>query len=52
MLMAEAATADRPLRLSVAKTNRAAGLYLRLGFAPTDDGEVYMALEWRRQTEA
>jgi ribosomal protein S18 acetylase RimI-like enzyme len=51
-LMTEAAAAGLPLRLSVAKTNRAARWYLRLGFTPTEDGDVYMALEWRRQTEA
>jgi ribosomal protein S18 acetylase RimI-like enzyme len=51
-LMAEASAAHMPLRLSVAKNNPALRLYLRLGFGPTEDGDMYVALEWPRPTAA
>lgn len=46
-LMAEAAAAQQPLRLSVRKGNRAAGLYGRLGFARTSESDLYDQMEWR-----
>lgn len=47
-LLEEAGAHGVPVRLSVAKSNRAARLYTRLGFAPTTDDGVYMGLEWSR----
>jgi ribosomal protein S18 acetylase RimI-like enzyme len=38
---------ERPLRLSVARTNHALRLYRRLGFRETRADEVYAELEWR-----
>ena len=45
-LLDEASARGVKLRLSVAKSNRAARLYERLGFSATADDGVYMALEW------
>lgn len=40
------ARADRPVRLSVLKFNRAFGWYQRLGFYKTGDSGVYDEMEW------
>jgi ribosomal protein S18 acetylase RimI-like enzyme len=44
-LIAEAANASVPLRLSVLRGNRAAGLYERLGFVTTGEDEMYLQME-------
>ena len=44
--LAEAAEAGKPVRLRVARFNRALGLYTRLGFRPIADEGVYLLLEW------
>jgi ribosomal protein S18 acetylase RimI-like enzyme len=44
-LIAEAASASVPLRLSVLRGNRAVGLYERLGFVPTGEDEMYLQME-------
>jgi hypothetical protein len=41
------AEADRPVRLSVFKQNRAFNWYDRLGFAKVGDLGAYDELEWR-----
>lgn len=41
------AQADRPVRLSVLKLNRAFHWYQRLGFAKTGETGVYDEMEWR-----
>lgn len=46
-LLAEAASAGVPVRLQVATNNRAARLYLRLGFVCLSRDLVYAQLEWR-----
>lgn len=46
-LQAEAAAAGLPLRLHVARGNRALDWYRRLGFAVTAQDEMNSALEWR-----
>jgi GNAT superfamily N-acetyltransferase len=51
-LMAEATTANLPLRLHVEHFNRARGLYDRLGFQVMEDSGVYLQLEWLPQTLA
>jgi len=38
--------------LQVLKTNRAARLYARLGFAPTGDNGLYLKMEWRDRSDA
>lgn len=38
--------------LSVAQFNRALALYLRLGFRPVGEADVYLALEWRSDAPA
>ena len=48
-LQARCAVHRRPLRLHVAKTNRAMRLYERLGFIATDETEVYRLMEWNPQ---
>lgn len=44
-LIAEAEASGRPLRLSVARTNRALRLYLRLGFTASRDDGMYWEME-------
>jgi len=44
-LIAEAANASVPLRLSVLRGNPAAGLYKRLGFVTTGEDEMYLQME-------
>ena len=44
-LIVESRTASKPLRLQVAKGNRAAALYSRLGFVKTGEDEVYERME-------
>jgi len=46
-LMEEAARAGVPLRLSVLRTNPAARLYERLGFATSEEGAMYRKMERR-----
>ncbi|MDQ3813817.1 MAG: GNAT family N-acetyltransferase [Armatimonadota bacterium] len=46
-LLAEARAAGKPVRLRVLKSNRALGLYQRLGFIITDDTGAYYDMEWR-----
>ncbi len=46
-LIEEARATGRPLRLQVLKTNRAARLYARLGFAPTGENGLHLKMEWR-----
>lgn len=41
------AQADRPVRLSVLKFNRAFGWYQRLGFSQVGAAGIYAELEWR-----
>jgi ribosomal protein S18 acetylase RimI-like enzyme len=49
-LIAEAAEASLPLRLSVRKNNHAAlRLYERLGFVVVGDDDVYLQIEHRRK---
>lgn len=45
-LLAEGQRANKPVRLYVTKTNRAARLYERLGFYETGADGVYRAMEW------
>jgi ribosomal protein S18 acetylase RimI-like enzyme len=45
-LLAEAGAGARRVTLSVERSNRARGLYERLGFHIVRDGEVYLELEW------
>lgn len=47
-----AETDDRPLRLSVLRTNRARELYLRLGFRVIAIDRVREVMEWRRLTSS
>lgn len=46
-LLAEAARVGRPVRLHVARDNRARRLYERLGFTPVADDGVYLLMECR-----
>jgi ribosomal protein S18 acetylase RimI-like enzyme len=46
-LMDESRNAGKPLRLQVAKGNRAAALYSRLGFVKTGEDDVYESMEIR-----
>ncbi|MGZ4164150.1 MAG: GNAT family N-acetyltransferase [Tumebacillaceae bacterium] len=46
-LQAEASEVDKPLRLSVLKTNPAKRLYERLGFTTTGENDLYDFMEWR-----
>jgi ribosomal protein S18 acetylase RimI-like enzyme len=46
-LMREAATAQKPVRLSVIKGQRAFQLYQRLGFAKTGEDSLRDQMEWR-----
>jgi ribosomal protein S18 acetylase RimI-like enzyme len=45
-LMAEAATAGKPLTIHVERFNPALRLYARLGFRPVADRGVYLLLSW------
>jgi len=45
-LMVECQAARKPLRLQVAKGNRAARLYERLGFLKTGEDEIYYHMWW------
>ena len=45
-LLAEAAAAQKPVRIHVEKFNPALRLYERLGFAPIEDKGVYLFMEW------
>lgn len=45
-LQAEADRAGKPLRLHVAIGNPALALYRRLGFVPTGEDGVYLAMQW------
>lgn len=51
-LQADAASAAVPVRLHVAKTNRAWRLYERLGFAVTADDGVYLEMAWHAPRDA
>ena len=46
-LLAEAGASGRRVTLNVGRSNRARGLYERLGFRAVRDGEVYVDFEWR-----
>jgi RimJ/RimL family protein N-acetyltransferase len=47
-VLEQVAPQDRPMRVSVAPTNRASlGLCARLGFQLVDDGTALLVLEWR-----
>ncbi len=50
-LQREAARAGQPLTLHVAKTNRAARLYQRMGFKTADDAGLHFYMEWRGSNE-
>ena len=43
----EAAATNKPVRLKVLKTNRAARFYQRLGFEKTGETELHFDMEWR-----
>jgi ribosomal protein S18 acetylase RimI-like enzyme len=45
-LQETAAARGKPVRLNVAKTNRALGLYRRLGFVSDTETDVYLAMAW------
>jgi GNAT superfamily N-acetyltransferase len=47
-LLDEAATVDKPFRISVVRTNPALHLYDRLGFRMTGENLTHVLLEWRR----
>ena len=51
-LLAEAAEADRPVRLKVVLTNPARRLYERLGFVGLGNDGVYEQMEWRSDFES
>jgi ribosomal protein S18 acetylase RimI-like enzyme len=46
-LIAESQASGRPLRLQVARGNRAIQLYQRLGFSKTGEDDVYFQMEWK-----
>lgn len=46
-LQAESACAGVPIVIHVEASNRARNLYLRVGFTPTDDNEIYVGMLWR-----
>ena len=46
-LIRELQTHGKPIALSVEVSNPARRLYERLGFAKTEDGEIYLKMEWR-----
>ena len=45
-LLAEAATAGKPVRIHVERVNPALRLYERLGFRRTGDDGIYFLMEW------
>ena len=45
-ILAEAAVAQKPVRIHVEQFNPALRLYERLGFAPIEDKGVYLFMEW------
>jgi GNAT superfamily N-acetyltransferase len=45
-VLAEAATAGKPVRLHVEKFNRVRAFYVRLGFTLVEDRGVYDFMEW------
>jgi ribosomal protein S18 acetylase RimI-like enzyme len=45
-LIAESESGGQPLKLQVAKGNRAARLYERLGFSKISEDQVYIQMEW------
>jgi ribosomal protein S18 acetylase RimI-like enzyme len=45
-VLAEADRAGKPARLHVERFNPAIRLYLRLGFRPIDEGDIYVEMEW------
>ena len=45
-LLAEAAVAQKPVRIHVEQFNPALRFYERLGFAPIEDKGVYLFMEW------
>jgi ribosomal protein S18 acetylase RimI-like enzyme len=46
-LQAEAADSGRKVSIHVERFNPAMSLYLRLGFQPVNEGDVYVLMEWR-----
>lgn len=46
-ILGEAAATNKPLRLKVLKSNRAARFYERLGFEKTGETELHFDMEWR-----
>jgi ribosomal protein S18 acetylase RimI-like enzyme len=51
-VMAEAARAQKPLKLHVEKFNRARRLYDRLGFSTAGDNGIYLEMVWKPESEA
>jgi GNAT superfamily N-acetyltransferase len=45
-LITEARVSNKPIRIHVERYNRAMSLYLRLGFAPIGESELYILMEW------
>jgi ribosomal protein S18 acetylase RimI-like enzyme len=50
-LVAESAAAQKPLRLQVARGNRALAFYHRNGFVPTGESASHVQMEWRGPQE-
>ena len=46
-VLAEAASADMPVRLKVLKVNPAHGLYRRLGFVVESESDTHLLMRWR-----
>jgi ribosomal protein S18 acetylase RimI-like enzyme len=44
-LIAEAGASNKPIRIHVERYNRAMSLYVRLGFAPIGESELYFLME-------
>jgi GNAT superfamily N-acetyltransferase len=51
-LLAEAAASAKPVRLQTIAASRATGLYLRFGFRPTSEPEIYQSFEWRAESSS
>jgi len=45
-LIAEAGASNKPIRIHVERYNRAMSLYLRVGFAPIGESDLYFLMEW------